>query len=155
MNLVGRDHEQALLSAFVVRERTRLVTLTGPGGIGKTRLAQWAAAALADSFAAGTHVIDLAPVAAPDQVPTTLAAALHVADASAQSPLEAVAAALGGREVLLVLDNFEHLLPAAVYVQRLLECCPRLSVLVTSRAALHVAQERVIVVPALDEAAAV
>src|SRR6266542_244184 len=155
MNLVGRDHEQALLRELIARERARLLTLTGTGGIGKTRLAHWAACELAQSFGGGTHFVDLSSIVAAEQFPSTLASALQIVDASARPPLEAVAAALRSREVLLVLDNFEHILPAAAFVQELLERCPRLQILVTSRALLHLAEEQSMVVPELAQPAAV
>jgi predicted ATPase/DNA-binding CsgD family transcriptional regulator len=118
------------------------VTLTGPGGVGKTRLALEVAAALAETFADGTVFVDLAPLADPDLVPAMVAGALGMQGATDLPLLDRLAIALRDRELVLLLDNFEHLLPAATLVPALLRAATRLRVLVTSRAPLRVRGER-------------
>ena len=131
------------------RPATRLLTLTGPGGVGKTRLALAVAAELAGDFADGAAFVELAPVADPSLVASTVAQALGVRPAGAESPAAALVRALRGRRLLLVLDNFEHVLPAAPLVAELLAACPELTVLATSRAPLRLRGERVLPVPPL------
>ena len=125
----------------------RLLTLTGAGGVGKTRLALAAAAAVADAYGDGVWWVPLAPLAAPALVPQAAAQALGLHGD--------VAAAVGERRLLLVLDNFEHVLAAASRVAELLAACPQLDVLATSREALRLSGEREYVVPVLDEREAV
>jgi predicted ATPase/DNA-binding CsgD family transcriptional regulator len=119
-----------------------LLTLTGPGGVGKTRLALAVAHALADEFAGGVSFVSLAPVLNPAHVPFTVARALGVQDARGTDLLTQVAAVLGGRELLLVLDNFEHVLLAAQWVSTFLEMCPNVTVLATSRERLRISGEQ-------------
>jgi predicted ATPase/transcriptional regulator with XRE-family HTH domain len=142
--LVGREADVARLCALLRREEVRLVTLTGPGGVGKTRLAS----AVADELIGeerctdGVAFVDLAPLRDPDLVASTVAATLGVRDDGGQSPEAALTGLLRKRRLLLVLDNFEHLLPAALLVANLLAACPRLVVLATSRERLHLRGER-------------
>jgi predicted ATPase/DNA-binding CsgD family transcriptional regulator len=154
MDLVGREQEQATLFDLFVRQPARLVTLTGPGGIGKTSLARWAASDLAESFTGGAQFVDLSSIAEPELFAQTVAGALNIADTSDESLIEALAASLRGRQLLLILDNFEHIQAAASDVAVLLQRCPRLSILVTSRAALHLPEEHTLAVPPLDIAPA-
>ena len=124
------------------RKETPLLTLTGPGGVGKTRLAIAAAEVVAPSFADGVVFVDLAPLPAPDLVLPAIARRLGI-DERHPGPLrDRLHAVLGSRRLLLVLDNMEHLLPARDDVLALLEACPGLVVLVTSRAPLRVRGER-------------
>ena len=143
--LVGRRLEVAAV-AGLLRAESRLVTLTGPGGTGKTRLALAVAEELSGE-AGGAVFVDLAPVADPALVLDAIAQALDVADAGALPA--GIAAALAERPLLLVLDNFEQLLAAAPDVAALLAAAPRLRALVTSRAPLRLAGEREYPVPPL------
>ena len=147
--LIGRRHELAELTALLGAEAVRLVTLTGPGGTGKTRLALHAAANLIDEFEDGVFFVELAAIATAELVPTTVAQTLGLREVPGE-PLEATLRAyLAEKQVLLVLDNFEHLLTAAPMVRELLASASRLRVLVTSRASLHVSGEHEYSVPPL------
>jgi predicted ATPase/DNA-binding SARP family transcriptional activator len=139
--LIGRDREQELIVARLLQENTRLLTLTGPGGVGKTRLALQVAANVSDCFEGGVSFVGLGPVLDPDLVGTTIAEALGVAQAAGRPVLESVEDHLREQELLLVIDNFEHLVTAAPVMERLLVACRRLKVLATSRAALRVRGE--------------
>ena len=147
--LVGREHEEAGIARLVRRKHVRLLTLTGPGGVGKTRLAVQIAAGLGDVFGDGIVFVPLALVDDPTLLLPTIAQTLGLRDAGMRPLRETVVDALQGRDVLLVLDNFEHLLPAAPSVVALLAACPRLVALVTSRAALRVQGEQEWAVPPL------
>ncbi len=149
-SFVGREREVADVREALSREGVRLLTLTGPGGVGKTRLALQAAAGLAGRFADGVAFVALAPLAEPAHVAPAVAAALGVPGPTGRPAEEAVPDHLRGRAVLLVLDNCEHVLPgAAPLVAALLPACPGLTVLATSREALRVGGEHVLAVPPL------
>jgi len=139
--LLGREHELVELSILLQRPGMRLMTLTGPGGVGKTRLGVEVARALQDRFADGVYFVPLAPVSDPDQVIPTIAKTLGVREAADLSLLEQLQAALLDRHLLLFLDNFEQVVPAAPRIAALVAACPRLSILVTSRAALRLSGE--------------
>ena len=139
--IIGRDAELAAVLGLLRGPDVRLVTVVGAGGIGKTRLALAAATAMTDELDA-VWFVDLAPVTDPALVPATVAAALRVRSEGSQPVLEAVADRLHGLDALLVLDNVEHLLPAAQDVARLLAAAPTVNVLVTSRIALRLRGER-------------
>jgi predicted ATPase/DNA-binding SARP family transcriptional activator len=139
--LVGRRLELASVAALLRTPDIRLVTLTGIGGTGKTRVALAVAEELAAEYADGAHFIDLAPLAAAERVIGTIARALGVAESSGGAPADSLAAALRDREALLVTDNFEHVLAAAPAVGELLAAAPDLKVLATSRAPLRLAAE--------------
>jgi predicted ATPase/DNA-binding CsgD family transcriptional regulator len=146
---LGRARELDHLVDLLCRPDVRLVTLTGPGGVGKTRLALRAAEALARDFPDGAVWGDLSPLADPGLVAATVAQALGVRE-SGDRPLAArLVDALIDRAVLLVLDNFERVVEASRLVARLLAACPRLKVLATSREPLRLAAERVVAVPPL------
>ena len=147
--LVGRAHEVQAAQGLLLRDDVRLVTLTGPGGAGKTRLALQVAATVLDRFEDGAWFVELAPVADVGLVVTTIARALGVQDAAGRPLLDVLVAFLHERRLLLVLDNFEQLLAAAAVVADLLRACPDLSVLVTSRAPLQIGGERELPVPPL------
>jgi predicted ATPase/transcriptional regulator with XRE-family HTH domain len=153
--LLGRTQEVALVRDRLLRHDARLLTLTGPGGVGKTRVALEAAAALNGAFAAGIYFVALAPVGDPMLVAATIAQALGVKEAGARPLLERLKTHLSARALLLVLDNFEHLASAAPLVAELLASAPRLKVLMTSRAPLHLSGEHEIAVPPLPEQEAV
>jgi predicted ATPase/transcriptional regulator with XRE-family HTH domain len=139
--LIGRERDVAALCARLLTPQTRLLTLTGAGGVGKTRLALQVATELQDAFADGVCFIDLAPLSEAALAATTIAQALGVTQSASQSVVQALQAALRGRTMLLVLDNFEQVVTAAPLVADLLTACPRLKVLATSRVPLHVRGE--------------
>jgi predicted ATPase/DNA-binding SARP family transcriptional activator/Tfp pilus assembly protein PilF len=139
--LVGRRLELAAVSALYRDEGARLVTLTGPGGTGKTRLALAAAHALEPELRDGALFVGLAPVSDPELLVATIAEALDLQEGGRLLP-EAVIDHLRERRMLLVLDNFEQLLSAAPFVGDLLAAAPRLWILATSRAPLRLAAER-------------
>jgi predicted ATPase/DNA-binding SARP family transcriptional activator len=153
--LVGRERELAELAALLARRDARLIVLTGAGGSGKTRLALEAARRAAGSFANGVRLVELAPVHDSALLVPTIQHALGVADDADKEPLEALVAALAPQELLLVVDNAEHLRAGAPSFARLAAAAPRLTLLVTSRAVLHVSGERVFPVPPLAQEDAV
>ena len=140
---LGREREIDELAMLLLRPEVRLVTLTGPGGSGKTRLALQAAAAAADDYDRGVWWVPLASLAEPALVETVAAQALGSKDT--------LSATVGDTRLLLVLDNFEHLLDAAAGVAETIRSCPRLTVLVTSREPLHVDGEWEVAVDPLRE----
>lgn len=166
MGALGAGNLPAALTTFIGRRRqvteirrllrtARLLTLTGPGGVGKSRLALEAAAAADNGFADGVWLVDLAPVQDPKAVAGATAAALGVRDVGSRPVLEKLAAHLSRRRALIVLDNCEHVVDSgAELVQALLSAAPQLRILTTSRRTLRVAGEHVLDVPALslDEA---
>jgi len=147
--LIGREPETAEVCALVRRPDVRLVTLTGPGGTGKTRLALQAAAKLNDDFHDGVWFVDLAPIRDAALVATTIAQILGMREGGDQTLLEGLKAYLRARRVLLLLDNFEQVVDAAPLVADLLAAAPDLKVLVTSRMPLHLSGEREYAVPPL------
>lgn len=147
--LIGRDHEIAAVQHLLLQERVGLLTLTGPGGIGKTRLAMQVAATLLDHFVDGVYFVSLAPIRNADLVSVAIAETLGVSEGGGQSIMEALQAYLQHRQMLLVLDNFEQVLAAAPLVALLLTTCDRLKIMVTSRATLHLYGEQEFPVPPL------
>ena len=147
--LIGRREELTTARQQLLADGTRLLTLTGPAGVGKTRLALAIAAELRETFTHGTYFVDLSPLDDPTLVPSAIAQALGVGEAGNRPLAEVLAAYLRERHLLLVLDNFEHLLEAASAVAELLGTCPGLSVLATSRERLRLRWEHALVVPPL------
>jgi class 3 adenylate cyclase len=147
---VGRAAELAELRSLVLGA-SRLVTITGPGGIGKSRLALQVAAETLDGAGDGAWLVELAPVADPDLVARTVAAVLGVREEPGRPILDTLAEAVGDRSLLVVLDNTEHVLGAAAKLaDTLLRCCPRAHLLVTSREPLGISGEHVFRVPSLS-----
>jgi predicted ATPase/class 3 adenylate cyclase len=146
---LGREKEVDALQQLLLRDSSRLITLTGPGGVGKTRLGLQVAAELTEHFPDGTWFVSLAPISDPDLVIPTISQTLGLPEARDQTPLEQVKRALQEKKMLLLLDNFEQVVSAATSVADLFSGCPHLKVLVTSREGLHVRAEREFPVPAL------
>jgi predicted ATPase/class 3 adenylate cyclase len=144
---VGRDREVAQVCALL--SATRLLTLTGPGGTGKTRLSLTVAAQSRDAFRDGVHFVDLSPINDSALVATTVAQTLEVQEEKGQAITESLKAHLRDRTLLLVLDNFEQIMPAAPLVGELLAAAPRIKVVVTSREALRLSGEQEYPVPPL------
>jgi predicted ATPase/DNA-binding SARP family transcriptional activator len=147
--LVGREMEVSAVCKLLRRHEVRLVTLTGPGGTGKTRLGLQAAADLLDEFESGVCFVELAPIKDPKLVATTIAQALGVRELGDIPLLQRLKEYLREKHFLLCLDNFEHVLEAAPLVAELLAAASRLKVLVTSRAVLRVRGEHELQVPPL------
>jgi predicted ATPase len=148
---VGREKEIAAAKELLLREGVRLVTITGPGGIGKTRFALEVAGSLATEFSAGTQFVALSSLTEPMLVPSAIVQALGIREAGGQSPLEMLKEHLQSARgpMLLLLDNFEHLVGAAPMVASLLAMNTGLKVIVTSRAALRVSAEHEFPIPPL------
>jgi len=147
--LIGREAELDEMIKRLSSEGVRLLTLTGPGGIGKTRTGLQAAAGLIDSFKDGVYFVDLAPIRNPESVPATIAQTLGLRETSDRPLLDELKEQLRAKKMLLLLDNFEQVTGAAPIVVELLRDCPQLKILVTSREALHVRGEYVFPVPPL------
>jgi predicted ATPase len=149
---VGREKEVAAAKELLLRQDVRLVTVTGPGGIGKTRLAVEVASGLIERFPGGIHFVSLSSLSDPGLIASVIVQTLGIREAGSQSPLEILKENLQDSlraPMLLLLDNFEHLVQAAPTVAELLVMGPNLKILVTSRSALHVYGEREFPVPPL------
>ena len=152
--LVGREREIVTLSDSLRRPEVRLLTLVGPGGVGKTRLSLQVAAAMEETFADGATFVPLAAVHDAKLVGDAIAQALHVRETGDRALAETLAAALRGKHLLLILDNLEHVLDAVPLIADLLVACPTLHVLATSRVVLRLSGENVFPVPPLEFPAA-
>jgi predicted ATPase/class 3 adenylate cyclase len=149
-DFVGRETELGAIHDLLDAAGVRLLTLTGPGGIGKTRLALQAAAYETDRFEDGLYFVDLSPVRDPHAAFDAVVRTVGLTGATDQRPLEVLKQRLETRNMLLLLDNFEQVMDAAEGVADLLQRCPRLEVLVTSREALRVRGEHLFPVPPLS-----
>lgn len=147
---IGRQREVGEIIHMLEREEVRLLTLTGPGGSGKTRLSLHAAGALLGAFERGVFFVPLTSVNDPKLIVSTIASTLKVKELPSRPLLDTLQEYLHDKHLLLVLDNFEHLLDGAVTVSDLLAACPDLKVLVTSRAVLHLSGEYDYPVPPLQ-----
>ncbi|HSJ43142.1 MAG TPA: DUF4062 domain-containing protein [Euzebyales bacterium] len=139
---LGHDADVAEITAQLKRHDVRLLTLVGPGGIGKTRLAIETGRRLGPEFPGGTFYVSLEALREPGLIADTVAAALDVATSDASRAVAAVADAIGDRRSLLILDNFEQVVPGAALVAELIELCGQLTVIVTSRTPLRLRGER-------------
>ena len=150
---LGREQELEAVVVLLTDPDTRVLTLTGPGGTGKTRLALHAAAEASDGFPDGVFWVALAPLRDPGLLVPSIAEATRVSERPVEELASSVATALLGKKILVLLDNLEHLLPAAATeIAALVTACPTLRVLVTSRERLQIGSERVWPVPTLEEA---
>lgn len=154
-SFVGRDDDLDELCGVLTDDDTRVVTLTGPGGVGKTRLAMRAAARVAAKFDEGALFVGLSAVADAASVPGAIAEAVGVRDVGADSLVDALRQDLAERSVLLLVDNFEHVMPAAQVVADILAVTPWVRALVTSREALRIAGEHEFAVAPMAPADAV
>src|SRR5258706_5566900 len=147
--VIGREQEIRAVCSLLRQPEVRLVTLTGPGGVGKTRLALQVAADLLDEFADGICFVPLAPISDPDLVPPTVAQMFGLKEPGDQPLLDLLKTSLQDKCLLLLLDNFEQVLGAVPWLADLLAACPSLKVMVTSRAVLHIRGEHEFPVPSL------
>jgi predicted ATPase/class 3 adenylate cyclase len=149
-DFIGRESEVALVRELLARPQTRIVTFTGPGGTGKTRLSLQVGEKMLEQFQDGVFLVPLASLSDPTLVPGAIAEALGVMSGGSQPITESLKDFLKQKELLLLLDNFEQVLSAAGVVSELLPAAPRLKALITSREVLHIYGEKEFPVPPLQ-----
>jgi non-specific serine/threonine protein kinase len=149
-SLVGRDRDAEKITALLLRGDVRIVTLTGPGGVGKTRLAFHVAEQLEASFRDGVVTIDLSPITIPDLVLPAIARAFGITESGVDSIMTRLVRVIDDRQLLVLIDNFEQVAAAATIISRLMSECSRLSFLVTSRMPLHLIGEHEYAVSPLE-----
>ncbi len=147
---VGREEELSSIAALLGDPNCRLLTLVGSGGTGKTRIAAEVTAQIANGFAHGSYFVPLAPITSPDLVALTIASSIGLLLHTSESPAAQIMDYLCGRELLLVLDNFEHLMSAVDLIIEILEAAPNVRLLVTSRERLNIREEWVLDIYGLD-----
>jgi predicted ATPase/class 3 adenylate cyclase len=147
--LIGREQDVKTVLGIMLRQDVRLLTLTGPAGTGKTRLGLQVAAELLDHFQDGVFFVALAPISDPELVASSIAQTLGIHEAAGRPLLDKLKDHLRNRQLLLVLDSFEQTLTAAPLVADLIGACPRIKVLITSRAVLRLRGEKDFQVPPL------
>ena len=148
-SFVGRDNDVRQLRAHLTQQEVRLLTLTGAAGTGKTRLALHVAEEMLGEFPYGVFFVPLAPLSDPDLLASTIGESVGVREVAGQTLLHTLKDALRSQSVLLILDNFEHVIEHARELGELLSGCPSLKMLVTSREVLHLSGEHILVVPAM------
>jgi class 3 adenylate cyclase len=147
---IGRVQELTEVTNLLKNPDTRLVTLSGPGGTGKTRLGLQVAAEVLDEFQHGVFFVNLAPARDKESVTSTLSHVLGIHESVRMNPLEGIIDALRDQKLLLFMDNFEQVIPSALIVGELLQACPKIKFLVTSRELLHLRGEHDYPVPPLQ-----
>lgn len=148
--LIGRERDIERLVSIVRDDASRLITLTGPGGVGKTRLATRVASQLAGDYPDGVAFVDLSPLSDPSLVLPAIAETLGCRDAPDCIDIDRLVAYIGDRQILLIVDNFEHLLDRATDIASLVAHCPNLTTIVTSRVVLRISGEREFAVAPLE-----
>ena len=149
-SFVGRDQDAEAIANLLARSDVRIVTLTGPGGVGKTRLAFHVADQLKSSFPDGVVTVDLATITTPELVLPAIARAFGITDSGADSVMQRLIRVIGDRRILVLIDNFEQVASAATVISRLISERPEVSFLITSRMPLHIVGEHEYAVSSLE-----